>query len=366
MVIRVAYGDYLGGAGAIWHSEAAVGPLAHYPGLRVVVPRHRAPTRRACCARRIYSRRPGRLPGVQVAVRERTRPARPIPAPTTGCRFGLARTHPGRRRPDHRHLRQPAAARHVAAAAPRRGARPSPARSSTCARWTRATTATTILESLKKTGRILVADEDRPVGGFGASRGRRHRLAAGATCSRRPSAASRRSSPASPTARPARRRSCPRPTGSSTRPSASWASSAHQRPAARPAGRFPEGAGPCRAWEIPYGAPPRLVRAVGAAQCGGLRRPTCRTSTNLTAHAAQPGSLGPTSQPSPNAVGLAQRGGLRRPAWPSPGAPARQSRAPSWPQYPHARDLIDVGPCDLPTTYDRWRGGEGPLINHRA
>ena len=26
MVIRVAYGDYLGGAGAIWHSEAAVGP----------------------------------------------------------------------------------------------------------------------------------------------------------------------------------------------------------------------------------------------------------------------------------------------------------------------------------------------------
>ncbi len=38
MVIRVAYGDYLGGAGAIWHSEAAVGPVAHYPGLRVVVP----------------------------------------------------------------------------------------------------------------------------------------------------------------------------------------------------------------------------------------------------------------------------------------------------------------------------------------
>ena len=38
MVIRVAYGDYLGGAGAIWHSEAAVGPMAHYPGLRVVVP----------------------------------------------------------------------------------------------------------------------------------------------------------------------------------------------------------------------------------------------------------------------------------------------------------------------------------------
>jgi 2-oxoisovalerate dehydrogenase E1 component len=38
MVIRIAYGDYLGGAGAIWHSEAAVGPIAHYPGLRIVVP----------------------------------------------------------------------------------------------------------------------------------------------------------------------------------------------------------------------------------------------------------------------------------------------------------------------------------------
>src|SRR5205814_2194042 len=38
MVIRVAYGDYLGGAGAIRHSEAGVGPIAHYPGLRVVVP----------------------------------------------------------------------------------------------------------------------------------------------------------------------------------------------------------------------------------------------------------------------------------------------------------------------------------------
>ena len=38
MVIRVAYGDFLGGAGAIWHSEAGVGPIAHYPGLRVVVP----------------------------------------------------------------------------------------------------------------------------------------------------------------------------------------------------------------------------------------------------------------------------------------------------------------------------------------
>jgi 2-oxoisovalerate dehydrogenase E1 component len=38
MVIRMAYGGYLGGAGAIWHSEAAVGMLAGIPGIRIVVP----------------------------------------------------------------------------------------------------------------------------------------------------------------------------------------------------------------------------------------------------------------------------------------------------------------------------------------
>lgn len=38
MVVRMAYGGYLGGAGAIWHSESAVGPLINYPGLRVAVP----------------------------------------------------------------------------------------------------------------------------------------------------------------------------------------------------------------------------------------------------------------------------------------------------------------------------------------
>ncbi|MBI2930199.1 MAG: dehydrogenase [Planctomycetes bacterium] len=38
MVIRMSYGGYLGGAGAVWHSEAACGPLLHHPGLRVCVP----------------------------------------------------------------------------------------------------------------------------------------------------------------------------------------------------------------------------------------------------------------------------------------------------------------------------------------
>lgn len=37
-VARMAYGGYLGGAGAIWHSESAVGMLAGIAGIRVVVP----------------------------------------------------------------------------------------------------------------------------------------------------------------------------------------------------------------------------------------------------------------------------------------------------------------------------------------
>jgi 2-oxoisovalerate dehydrogenase E1 component len=38
MVIRMAYGGYLGGAGAIWHSESGVGMLAGIAGIRVVCP----------------------------------------------------------------------------------------------------------------------------------------------------------------------------------------------------------------------------------------------------------------------------------------------------------------------------------------
>ncbi len=38
MVVRMAYGGYLGGAGGLWHSESANGPLLHHPGLRLCVP----------------------------------------------------------------------------------------------------------------------------------------------------------------------------------------------------------------------------------------------------------------------------------------------------------------------------------------
>ncbi|HEX6509707.1 MAG TPA: thiamine pyrophosphate-dependent enzyme [Chloroflexota bacterium] len=38
MVIRMAYGGYLGGAGAIWHSESNVGMISTIPGIRIVCP----------------------------------------------------------------------------------------------------------------------------------------------------------------------------------------------------------------------------------------------------------------------------------------------------------------------------------------
>jgi 2-oxoisovalerate dehydrogenase E1 component len=37
-VVRMAYGGYLGGAGALWHSEANVGMLSTIPGIRIVCP----------------------------------------------------------------------------------------------------------------------------------------------------------------------------------------------------------------------------------------------------------------------------------------------------------------------------------------
>lgn len=38
MVVRMAYGGYLGGAGALWHSEAGVGMLASVAGIRILCP----------------------------------------------------------------------------------------------------------------------------------------------------------------------------------------------------------------------------------------------------------------------------------------------------------------------------------------
>ncbi len=38
MIVRIACGGYLGGAGALWHSESGHGPLLYYPGIRLCIP----------------------------------------------------------------------------------------------------------------------------------------------------------------------------------------------------------------------------------------------------------------------------------------------------------------------------------------
>jgi 2-oxoisovalerate dehydrogenase E1 component len=37
-VVRMSYGGYLGGAGAIWHSESNVGMISTIPGIRIICP----------------------------------------------------------------------------------------------------------------------------------------------------------------------------------------------------------------------------------------------------------------------------------------------------------------------------------------
>jgi 2-oxoisovalerate dehydrogenase E1 component len=166
MVIRVAYGDYLGGAGAIWHSEAAVGPMAHYPGLRIIVPSLGSDAvgllREALISgdpvvmlepKSLYEAKPSRsyYPGPEYRVplgkarvaRQGTDltivtygnlwPRTMVAAETLEKEYGISTEVIDLRTVDAGYDRE------------------------------------TIRESLIKTGHIMIADEDRAIGGFGSS-----------------------------------------------------------------------------------------------------------------------------------------------------------------------------------------------------
>lgn len=166
MVIRVAYGDYLGGAGAIWHSEAGVGPIAHYPGLRIVVP--------SLASDAVGLLREAVISGDPVVFLEpkslyEAKPSRSYyPGPDYRVPLGSARVARegtdltivtyGNLWPRSMVAAEKLAAEHginaevidlrTVDAGYDRGA---------------------ILKSLRKTGHVLVADEDRAIGGFGSS-----------------------------------------------------------------------------------------------------------------------------------------------------------------------------------------------------
>ena len=166
MVIRVAYGDYLGGAGAIWHSEAAVGPVAHYPGLRVVVP--------GTAADAAGLLREAMASGDPVVFLEcksqyEAHPARsPYPGPDYRVPFGVARKH--QEGEDLTIVTYGNLLPRATAAAQRL----EDELAVSCEILDLRTVDAgydkgAILESIRKTGRVLVADEDRPMGGFGGS-----------------------------------------------------------------------------------------------------------------------------------------------------------------------------------------------------
>ncbi|HUP26910.1 MAG TPA: thiamine pyrophosphate-dependent enzyme [Chloroflexia bacterium] len=166
MVIRIAYGDYLGGAGAIWHSEAAVGPIAHYPGLRIVVPSLGSDAvglfREALLSgdpvvflepKSLYEAKVSRsyYPGADYRVPfGRARVAREgsdITIVTYGNLWPRSMAAADKLAAEHGVEAEVIDLRTVDAGYDR----------------------TTILRSLQKTGHILVADEDRAIGGFGSS-----------------------------------------------------------------------------------------------------------------------------------------------------------------------------------------------------
>lgn len=166
MVIRVAYGDYLGGAGAIWHSEAGVGPIAHYPGLRIVVPSLGSDAvgllREAVVSgdpvvflepKSLYEAKPSRsyYPGpdyrVPLGTARVAREGSDLTLVTYGNLWPRSMAAAEKLASEHGISAEVIDLRTVDGGYDRE----------------------TILKSLRKTGHVLVADEDRAIGGFGSS-----------------------------------------------------------------------------------------------------------------------------------------------------------------------------------------------------
>jgi len=166
MLIRVAYGDYLGGAGAIWHSEAGVGPIAHYPGLRVLVPSLGSDAvglfREALLSgdpvvflepKSLYEAKVSRsyYPGpdyrVPLGLARVAREGSDLTIVTYGNLWPRSMAAADKLQAEHGISAEVIDLRTVDAGYDR----------------------ATILKSIQKTGHVLVADEDRAIGGFGSS-----------------------------------------------------------------------------------------------------------------------------------------------------------------------------------------------------
>lgn len=161
-VLRMAYGGYLSGAGAIWHSEANVGMLSSIPGIRIICPSNASDAagllRTACESedivlmlepKALYARKapyPGDGYRVPLGVASIPRPGTDV---TIVCWGNLV----------PRSLQ-------AAEALAQEGIEAEVIDLRTVdAGWD----APTVLASVDRTGSLLVAEEDRLTGGFGAT-----------------------------------------------------------------------------------------------------------------------------------------------------------------------------------------------------
>jgi 2-oxoisovalerate dehydrogenase E1 component len=161
-VVRMAYGGYLGGAGAIWHSEANVGMLATIPGIRLVCPSNATDAagllRTACESEEIV-----------LVLEPKALYARKAPYPGDDYRVPLGVAHTRREGTDITIVcwgnlvpRSLEAAREL----DQQGISAEIIDLRTVdSGWD----APAVLASVDRTGALLVAEEDRLTGGFGAT-----------------------------------------------------------------------------------------------------------------------------------------------------------------------------------------------------
>jgi 2-oxoisovalerate dehydrogenase E1 component len=162
MVIRMAYGGYLGGAGALWHSEAGVGMLASIPGIRILCPSD------ATDAAGML-RTAAESGDIVLLLEPKALYARKAPYPGDGYRVPLGTARVRRQGSDlticcwgNLVPRALAAADELA----RSGIEAEVIDLRTLdAGWD----VPTVLASVDKTGSLLLAEEDRLTGGFGAT-----------------------------------------------------------------------------------------------------------------------------------------------------------------------------------------------------
>lgn len=162
MVVRMAYGGYLGGAGAIWHSEANVGMLSSIPGIRIVCPSN-APDAAGLLRAAVESEE------VVLFLEPKALYARKAPYPGDDYRVPLGVAATRRQGSDVTIVCWGNLVPRCLEAAETLAGEGIEAEVIDLRTVDAGWDAPAVLSSVDKTGALLVAEEDRRTGGFGAS-----------------------------------------------------------------------------------------------------------------------------------------------------------------------------------------------------